>query len=113
MGDAIVRLSAFAPGTRARRASRRERALASLSCGMTLSGRVIAAGSGGALVAFGDGLVTGFVPAPALRSRLGTQVQPDRELPFRVVGRPSDPEDREVDVHLWPLPEAARLRPHA
>jgi ribosomal protein S1 len=113
MGDAIVRLSAFAPGTRARRASRRERALTALSCGMILSGRVIAAGSGGALVAFGDGLVTGLVPAPALRSRLGTQVRPDRELSFRVVGRPSDPEDREVDVHLWPLPGAARLHPRA
>lgn len=111
MGDAIVRMSSFAPGTRARRASRRERALAALDNGMTLNGRVIASGSGGALVVFGDGLVTGLVPAPALRSRLGATLVPDRELAFRIVGRPSDPEDREVDIYLWPLSEAARMRP--
>jgi ribosomal protein S1 len=102
MGDAVVRLSVFPPGTRARRASRRERALAAIESGMPLSGRVVAAGSGGALVALGDGLVTGLVPAPAMRSPLGTRVVPDAELMFRVVGRPSDPGDQEVDVHLWP-----------
>ncbi len=111
MGDAIVRMSSFTPNTRARRASRRARALAALSEGMTLNGRVLATGSGGALVTFGDGLLTGLVPAPALRSRVGATLQPDRELAFRVVGRPSDPEDREVDLFLWPLPRAAR--PHA
>ncbi|HEY6779570.1 MAG TPA: hypothetical protein VI111_01375 [Thermoleophilaceae bacterium] len=111
MGDAIVRMSSFAPSTRARRASRRERALAALAVGMILGGRVLATGSGGALVCFGDGLVTGLVPAPALKSRLGATLVPDREVSFRIVGRPSDPEDREVDVYLWPLPAAARLRP--
>ena len=110
MGDAIVRMSSFTPNTRARRASRRARALAALGDGMSLSGRVLATGSGGALVAFGDGLLTGLVPAPALRSRIGRALQPDRELSFRVVGRPTDPEDREVDLYLWPLPEAARSR---
>ncbi len=113
MGDAIVRMSSFTPNTRARRASRRARALAALGNGMSLSGRVLATGSGGALVAFGDGLLTGLVPAPALRSRIGRALQPDRELSFRVVGRPTDPEDREVDLYLWPLPEAARSRPHS
>ena len=112
MGDAIVRMSASrrgrARGAPAGASARWRRS----SEGMTLSGRVIATGSGGALVVFGDGLVTGLVPAPALRSRLGATLRPDRELTFRVVGRPSDPEDREVDLYLWPLPTAARMRPH-
>jgi ribosomal protein S1 len=102
VGDAIVRLSAFGPSTRARRDSRRERTLAALELGMTIPGRVVAAGAGGALVAHGDGLLAGLVPAPALRSPLGLRVVPDSRLSFRVVGRPSDPDDREVDLHVWP-----------
>lgn len=104
LGDAIVRLSAYPPGTRARRVSRRERALEAIETGMTLSGRVVAAGANGGLISLGDGLVTGLVPAPAMRSPLGRRVVPDAQLPFRVVGRPADPGEEEVDVHLWPRP---------
>jgi hypothetical protein len=115
MRDEVVSLSRFGPARRRERRERRERALAELVPGTRRIGRVF--GTGGALAAFEDGLVTGLVPRPALSTPAGARIAADTRQRFQVVSVPANRDELGIDIHLWPVPPerlpAASRRPSA
>jgi S1 RNA binding domain len=105
-GGQVPILSQFGSTMRASRQRRREAALAELSPGDDVVGTVVATGSGGALVAFAGGLVTGLVSRRALATPIGWSLVPGTDQTFRVLARVDDPDDEgeDIDLRLWPAP---------